>query len=321
MSQSNRFRTQCLLEYETSYKVAPSSATAVKLGYNSTTLKSSRPLLKPGTISGNRNPTIPFRGNTDVSGDIVVPVDLIGIGFWLKLLLGTPSTTGSESPYTHVFSVGNTVPSAIIDRGFVDNTLYYKYDGIKANTFAITFGGENELTATLGLIGSSPTKGTSAYDASPTDYTSIATRFENMELTIEEGGSSIASITEATLNINNNLDGSAYCIGAGGVRSQLAEGEIAVTGTVTGLFENDDLLLKGRNFTESKLVITATDGDYSLAFDIGELVYEQTEPDVQGPGTEGIVQTLNYYGYYQNDADASAILITLINSIATFPAT
>ena len=321
MSQSNRFRTQCLLEYETSYKVAPSSTTAVKLPFNSMGLKTNRAIQQPGTIRGSRNPTTPFRGNLDVSGPIVVPVDLVSIGFWLKLLLGTPSTTGSESPYTHVFSVGNTVPSAIIDKGFADNTLYYKYDGVKANTFDITFGGDGELTASVGLIGSSITKGTSAYDASPTDYTSIATRFENFEAAITEGGSSIATLTEVSLSINNNLDGSVYCIGDSGVRSQLPEGQIAVTGSITGLFQDDNLLVKGRNFTESEMVITITDGVYSLAFDIGELVYDQTEPEIQGPGTEGVLQTMGFTGYYQDDSDVSAILITLVNTIATFPAT
>ncbi len=318
MSEAKRFKSQLLLEYETAYKTAPSTASAAKLPFNSNDLKLNRNIQQPGTIRSNRNPTIPFRGNMDVSGNVAVPLDLISIGFWLKGLLGSPTTTGSASPYTHVFKVGDTIPSMIIDKGFSDVSLYYKYEGVKINTMAITFGGDGELTATFGLIGAKETKGTSAYDASPTDYTSISTRFENFEAAVTEGGSSIATLTQVALNVNNNLDGSVYCLGANGERSYLPEGQIAVTGSITGIFDSDALLLKGRNFTESALVITLTDGSYSLAFDIGELVYDYPSPGVPGPGSETIFQTLNFVGYYSNDADASAIKITLVTSQATF---
>lgn len=318
MSEAKRFKSQLLLEYETSYKVAPSTASAAKLPFNSCDLKLTRNIQQPGTIRSNRNPTIPFRGNMDVSGNVVVPFDLVSSGFWLKGLLGNPTTTGSEAPYTHVYKVGDTIPSMIIDKGFSDASLYYKYDGIKVNTMAATFGGDGELTATFGLIGASEDKGSSAYDASPTDYTSISTRFENFEAAITEGGSSISTLTQVSLNVNNNLDGSIYCLGDNGERSYLPEGQIVVSGSITGIFDSDALLLKGRNFTESSLVITLTDGSYSLAFDIGELVYDYPSPGIPGPGAETIMQTLNFVGYYGNDADASAIMITLINTQASY---
>ena len=37
-----------------------------------------------------------------VAGSVVVPVDLINIGYWLQMLLGDPTTTGAD-PYTHVY--------------------------------------------------------------------------------------------------------------------------------------------------------------------------------------------------------------------------
>jgi len=318
MAEGKRFKSQLLLEYETAYKTAPSTASAVKLPFNSCDLRPNRPIQQPGTIRSNRNPTIPFRGNIDVSGNVVVPLDLVCSGYWLKGLLGNPTTTGSEAPYTHVFKVGDTVPSMILDKGFGDISLYYKYAGIKINTMAVTFGGDGELTATFGLMGASETKGASAYDASPSDLTAIATRFENFEAAITEGGSSIATLTQVSLNVSNNLDGSIYCLGDNGARSYLPEGQIAVSGSITGIFIDDSLLLKGRNFTESALVITLTDSTYSLAFDIGELVYEHVSPGIPGPGAETVMQTLNFQGYYGNDADASAIKITLVNATASY---
>lgn len=318
MSEEKRFKTQLLMEYETAYKTAPSTASAVKLPFNSLDLMPRRAIQQPGTIRSTRNPTTPFRGNIDVSGNAVVPIDLACIGYWLKGLMGNPTTTGSQAPYTHVYKIGTTaLPSMILDKGFTVSGLYYKYEGVKVNTMAVTFGGDGELTATFGLIGAKETKGTSAYDASPSDLTSIATRFENFEAAVTEGGSSIATLTQVTLNISNNLDGSVYCLGDNGERSYLPEGQMAVTGSITGIFADDSLLLKGRNFTESSLVVTLTDGTYSLAFNIGELVYEHTSPGIPGPGSETIMQTLNFTGYYQNDADVSTIMITLVNATAS----
>jgi hypothetical protein len=50
-----------------------------------------------------------------------VPVDVINIGHWLRLLLGAPTTTGTTPNYTHSFGSGAaTLPSQAIEVGYPD---------------------------------------------------------------------------------------------------------------------------------------------------------------------------------------------------------
>ncbi len=208
------------------------------------------------------------------------------------------------------------MPSFLLDIGHTDGTLYYKYNGCKINTFAMTVGGDGELVANMGIMGSNETKGVAAYDASPTDYSSVTTRFDNFEAAASEGGASIAYLTEfAFFELNNGLV-PAYCIGDAGTKSDLSENIVALTGSITGLFQDDALLLKGRNETETSLQIVITDGSYSLTFNMDELVYEQTKPPVNGP--EGLMLTLNYTAYYINGADASGLKAVLVTSVASY---
>jgi hypothetical protein len=90
-----------------------------------------------------------------------------------------------------------------------------------------------------------------------------------------------------------------------------------VAGSITTLFENTTLLTKALNSTETAIVATLTSGSYSLALDIGELIYGYKSPGISGP--QGILVSLDFTGYYDNDSDVSAIKATLINNTATYP--
>lgn len=315
MSWLKGYKTQMLLDWEDTYGDDPSSASAYKVPFNTTDLAQNQPNQHAATIRNNRNPTKPFRGNKDAAGSIVVPADLRALGLWLKGAFGSPITTGSTDPYTHTYKIGDSIPSFLLDIGHVDGTIYYKYNGCKVNTLGMTFGGDGELVANLGLIAAKETKGTSAYDASPTDYSSVTTRFENFEASASEGGSSIAYLTEFSFELNNGLT-PAYCIGDSGVKSELSENLVVITGTITGLFQDDTLLLKGRDATETSLQIVVTDGSYSITFNMDELVLDQTKPPVPGP--EGLMLNLNYEAYYDNGADISGLKAILVTNVASY---
>ena len=315
MSWLKGYKTQMLLDWEDTYGDDPSAAAAYKVPFNTEGLTQGQPNQHAATIRNNRNPTKPFHGNKDATGTIVLPADLRAIGLWLKGAFGSPTTTGSTDPYTHTFKIGDSIPSFLLDIGHIDGTIYYKYNGCKVNTFAMTIGGDGELVANVGVIAAKETKGVAAYDAAPTDYSSVTTRFENFEASASEGGSSIAYLTEFAFELNNGLT-PAYCIGDAGTKSDLSENLVVVTGSITGLFQDDALLLKGRNHTETSLQIVVTDGSYSLTFNMDELVLDQTKPPVNGP--EGLMLTLNYEAYYDDGSDASALKAILVTSVSTY---
>lgn len=317
MAWGKGYKGQILLDWETTYGADPSGTTSYKIPFNTCDLGEDVANQHAATIRNNRNPTQPFRGNRDANGTIVVPYDIASIGLWLKALLGSPTTTGSISPYTHNYDTTNVPPSFLLDKGHTDLTLYYKYNGMKVNTFATTFGGDGELIATIGLIGAKETKGTSAYEASPTVDMSAMTggRFENHDASLEEGGVAIDYVTEMGMEISNGLT-PAYCIGDSGIKSELAEGMLTMTGTLIALFQNDTLLLKGRTPTESSLSLTLTSGSYSLNIEFDEVQFSQRVPAINGP--EGILLNLTWEAYYQDGASGHGITATLINTTSAY---
>jgi hypothetical protein len=82
--------------------------------------------------------------------------------------------------------------------------------------------------------------------------------FDTFTGTIDEGGSSIASVTSFNLSIDNGLNPT-YVIGAA-TSPQMEYGLANVSGTITAYFTNETLIEKFINETESELELALTDG-------------------------------------------------------------
>ncbi len=302
---------------EATYKTTPGSVSAFVLPIISSGLSANQGNIDSNVIRGNRNAAMPAKGNTTVAGSVVVPVDLINIGYWLQMLLGDPTTTGSD-PYTHVFKVTSALDSWVLEHGYSDITQFQEFNGCKCNSLAFSFDAtaNAELTATAQVEGATEALGTSSIDASPTTQT--LTPFEIDDLAMTEGGSAIASVRSVDFTVSNNLDTGNYVVGGSGERGSMPEGLCKVDGSLTALFEDQTLLTKALNSTESSIVATLTSGSYSLALELNELKYSYQSPGIQGP--QGILQTLPFTAYYNDHADASAVVATLINTLATYPA-
>jgi len=285
---------------------------------NKSTLKSTRNQITPGTIRGNLNPTEPSDGNTSVSGSIDVPVDSIAMWYWLKAACGAPTTTGSVSPWTHVFKTGDPAaprPYITIERQLTDlaTPQFFLYTGCKITSIALSMGTDAELVATLNVIAISETIGTTSFDATPTTIT--MSRLKNNQMSLKEGGSLIANAKTLDTNINWNCDSDQYVIGGGGSLGAIPDGVMSVTGNLSALFENVLLLNKAMNSTESSIEATFTaSASSSLAIKFPEVKYTRNSPGIEGP--KGIVISLPYGAYYDNCTEATSTQITLINTEA-----
>lgn len=325
MAQSKGSAGRVLLDFETAYKTAKTGAnkTPVLIPFNSCDVKATKALQQAATIRNNRNPVLPFLGNTVVGGNLVTPVDTVVIGFLLKALLGAPVTTGAEAPYTHTYKVAATtaLPSFVLERGFTDlgTADYQLYGGCKVNSLELATGGDNkELTANFNVVGATETTGSTPYDTSPSPaiLDLLVTRFMQSDASATEGGSAVSVLSDFKININNNLDASNFTIGGGGTLHSLPEGIIQVGGSITALFEDTTILAKARAATESSLSLVFTSGASSLTFTFPEVLYELTSPVITGP--EGIKATLNFLSYYANGADASAVKVVLVNGRSSY---
>lgn len=77
--------------------------------HNTAEITAERSLNVSATIRGDRNPTEPFQGNTDVNGDVVVPVDDRFFGLWLKAAIGEPITEEAAPSTGGKQTVGSTL--------------------------------------------------------------------------------------------------------------------------------------------------------------------------------------------------------------------
>lgn len=79
---------------EVSYGIAPTSGYKL-LSFKSTALDSERLLGSDPLLGQGRDAADPFYEAINVDGDIGVPLDVQGLGFWLTGLFGTTATTGA----------------------------------------------------------------------------------------------------------------------------------------------------------------------------------------------------------------------------------
>jgi hypothetical protein len=104
MAREQGARTQLAAAFETIYGQAPVSG-FTRLPFASITLGSEQPLLANELLGYGRDPLPPIKDAVTTEGDIVVPIDAIAWGIWLKAAFGNPTTTGaSKAEGTIVFA-------------------------------------------------------------------------------------------------------------------------------------------------------------------------------------------------------------------------
>jgi hypothetical protein len=315
---SSNSLAEVVIDFETTYATSPTGTaiSGIQIPFLTCDLKEDQPPRQSNILGAGRHAAQPFYGNRIVSGTLTGPLDLIAIGYILKMILGAPTTTGSGDPYTHTFKIGSSTPSFLVEKGFTDNTLYYLFNGCKANGFSIRVGKDNQLVYSVPIVGAKETEGTSAYDSDPTDVSKPAVELHVGNISaMTEGGSANATIEEIEFNFMNNTR-IGYPLASAGAGGNAAEGSPTIEGRIKGLFTADAILLKGRNHTESSLTITLTSGSHSLQFLVNELQYGHNSPAIDGPG--GTMLDLPFIGYYQGDAAASDFEVILINSQASY---
>ena len=299
---------------ETTLGTTPTSPDVKTLPFNSCTVSAEQNMTSPQTLTGRRDPVEPILGNINVGGEIVVPLDVNAIGWILAMAFGNPTTTTvSTGVYQHVFKPSNTQPSVSLERK-LSNGDYYVDRGCKVSSLGFNFGGDGELVTNIGILGCSEIVDDDPLDASPTEIT--LDRVNNFQAALKEGGSNIAIATELGLNINFGLDENGYAIGGGGQRSRINEGLIEVSGSLTAFYDDDTLIAKAIAATETSLQVKLTKGSNSLTIDIPELLFARKSPSIEN--ATGIMQSLNYNGYYKDNSDGTAIKFTLINGTASY---
>jgi len=162
---------------------------------------------------------------------------------------------------------------------------YHIFTGCELASLQLSIAANAIITGTMGVIGKglSTAQNLSAYGTPTYNAVSTTSPFDSFTGTLDEGGSTIAVITEITLNLQNAIEprfvvGSQNSIYPSVGRSNL-------TGQITAFFEDSDLIDKFINETESSITFRLPDGaGNAQRVTIPRIKYTGGQPDVSGEG-------------------------------------
>lgn len=309
-------KTSTLLIPEDEYGVIPENAgtRAVLLPFNSNAVSVSQNTTAPETIRGNRNPVEAIKGNVDVAGDIVAPVDYICFGNWLAASLGNPVTTAVAGQHKHVFKVKDAQPSFTLEKVFPGIVQYIRSVGCKVSTLALSIGGDGELTATVTVMGKNESIEGETISAAPSKPE--MKRAQNFQAKLKIGGEEVGIATSFSLNLDFGLDGDTYAIGSNGFRKAICEGLVTASGDIEAFFEDDTYLALAEADAKTSAELILSDGTRELGILLPEIKFARTSPSIDGPA--GVKQNLSYNAFYDNSAEQSVVVFTLLNEVENY---
>ncbi|WP_420567717.1 phage tail tube protein [Thalassovita sp.] len=204
MARAQGARALMALAFETTYGAAPVGG-FTRIPFASTSLGAEQPLQTSELLGYGRDPQAPIKDAVTADGDVVIPIDAEAFGFWLKAAFGTPTTTGTEAPYTHEFRSGNWALSSFsVETGIPEVPRYAMYSGCMVDSLNWQMARSGLLTATASVVAQGEEIASSTSTGTPA---SIALkRFGHFNGSITRNGANIGNVVSADLTYTNNLD-------------------------------------------------------------------------------------------------------------------
>lgn len=277
---------------ETVYGTAPGGNWR-RMPFLSIDLGAEQPLIDNAVIGAgnNRDAGTPFQDTVTVQGNAVVPVDLINIGHWLRLLLGAPVTTGTGPNFIHTFGSGATaLPSNSIEVAYPDVPSFDACTGVRANSLDIDFSPTGPANATIGLMAQGSLRAGASVAGTPTS--AALTLFNKAQGSIQRNASPLAQITGARLNFTNNME-MVRTIRADRRVEGVDPGIGLATGQITARFENTTLLTQAQDGTAASFDLAYTiNTNRALTFTLHEVYLSVGKTPIEGPN--GVEATFDF---------------------------
>ncbi|MEE3046653.1 MAG: phage tail tube protein [Pseudomonadota bacterium] len=314
---------QLLATFESTYGTAPDGSGGgvyKKLSFKSSTLGGEKPLGYDPILGQGRDAQDPYYDALTVNGDIVVPVDLRAIGFWLKGLLGSADTTDNlDGTYTHVFTSGGDLPSLAIETGHTALTtpVFDMRTGAKLGGLQIDMQRTGPVNMTInGVVAQGEASASSSEDSTPGTY--ALSRFSQGSGSIELDSSQLAAVTGGSLTFSNNLE-PVETIRDDGKIDGVDETEATAEGSITVRYSTDSTI---RDTVDAETPVAMQYGwsipgseGYALTFDFPRVFLPKVKQPVDGPG--GVQAEYNWRAAY--DASSGHMMqVTLVNDVASY---
>lgn len=313
MARAQGARAQMALAFESVYGTPPASG-YFKMPFASSTLGAEQPLLESELLGYGRDPLAPIKDALTADGDVVVPIDVIGFGYWLKAAFGDPITTGAAAPYTHEYRSGSwTLPSLAIEIGMPEVPRFAMYSGCVVDQLSWQMQRSGLLTATVSLVAQGETPAPTTAAGTPTEFSLV--RFGHFNGSIKRNGVALGNVVSTQITYANNLD-RIETIRADGKIDGADPSMAALTGSIEVRFADTTLMTQAINGTacELEFAYTLASGE-SLTFTVHSVYLPRPRVEIGGP--QGVQATFDWQA--AKDAIVGRMCtIELVNDVAAY---
>ena len=313
MARAQGARAQMALAYESVYGTPPASG-YFKMPFASATLGAEQPLLESELLGYGRDPLAPIKDALTSDGDVVVPIDAIGFGYWLKATFGDPTTTGAEAPYSHEFRSGSwTLPSLAIEIGMPEVPRFAMYAGCVVDQLSWQMTRSGLLTASVSLIAQGETPATTTGAGTPTEI--ALQRFGHFNGSVTRDGVALGNVVSTQITYGNNLD-RIETIRADGKIDGADPSMAMLSGSMEVRFADTTLMDQAINGTTCALefAYSLPTGE-SLTFTAHSVYLPRPRVEIGGP--QGVQATFDWQAA-KDAVTGRMCTVTLINSVETY---
>jgi len=241
-------------------------------------------------IQADRMTRVDRHGNKQAGGSIEVDLRK---GDYDELL----ESAFFNSYATNVLKVGTTPKFFTIEDAANDISQFRLFKGLSVSTASFSIAPNQMVTATFDMVGKSMTQAgtTGSTGGTPTASTTNSP-FDSYSGTITDGGSGISIVTSIDFSLSNSL-APTFVVGADNAQS-LEFGSAVVEGTMTVYYEDETLINKFLNETESSITVSVDDptGSNAYTFEFPRVKYNGASVPLQNPQSRLI--TLPFVALY-----------------------
>ncbi len=290
---------------EVTYGVTPASPAFLDFQHSACSLALSKEGSASNTIREDRHIHHYRHGLKQVGGEITSEFSPLALDDILAAVL-MGSWVGGSSPYT--LSPGTTRRSFSIMRHFKDqgsgDKPYHLFKGVEFNTLALGISTKADASFKVGCIGSNLDLSDTAPASATFGDASDLEAFTGLSGTIEEGGASIGTLSEISLNLENGIEPQFVLMQD--TARKLKSGRCNLTGQIVSYFENAALLEKFINGTNSSLEFSLVLGIYTYNFFIPNVKYNGGQPDASEQ--TDIVLTLPFQASFDPTEETNLVI-------------
>ena len=276
---------------ETAFGTTPATPVFANLPINSHSLDLTKDRVEGNEIQADRMPRVDRHGNKQAGGSIEVDLRK---GDFDELM----ESAFLNSYATNVLKIGTTPKYFTMEDAANDINQFRLFTGLSVSSMNVSIAPNQMVTGSFDMVGKGMTQaGTSGSVSAPTASSSNAP-FDSYSGTISDGGAGISIVTSIDFSLTNSF-APTFVVGSD-TAQQLEFGRAVVEGTMTVYYEDETLINKFLNETESSISVSVNDptGLSAYTFDFPRVKYNGASVPLQNP--ESRLITLPFVALYDS---------------------